>query len=63
MSLKKLSLPPRSERPRQRFLTAQEVKQIVRAVPEPYSTIYLLAAKSGMRSGEMFGLKVEDLNF
>src|SRR5262249_30721764 len=63
MSLKRLSLPPRNERPQRRFFTAQEVRQVVQAAPEPYSTIYMLAAMSGMRSGEIFGLKVEDLDF
>jgi integrase len=63
MSIKRLSLPPRKERPRRRFFTAQEVRGIVEAAPEPYSTIYLLAAMTGMRSGEIFGLKVEDLDF
>ncbi len=63
MSLKKLSLPPRNVRPRRRFFTAQEVRRIVAAAPEPYSTIYLMAAMTGMRSGELFGLKVSDLDF
>jgi integrase len=63
MSLKKLSLPPRNVRPRRRFFTAQEVRRIVAAAPEPYSTIYLLAAMTGLRAGELFGLKVDDLDF
>ncbi len=63
MSLKRLSLPPRSERPRRRFFTAQEVKRIVESAPEPYATIYLLAAMTGLRAGELFGLKTSDLDF
>ncbi len=63
MSLRKLALPPRLERPRRRFFTAGEVRQIVAAAPEPYATIYLLAAMTGLRAGELFGLKVSDLDF
>jgi len=63
MSLKKLSLPPRSERPRRRFFSVVEVQRIVAAAPEPYSTIYLLAAMTGLRAGELLGLKISDLDF
>ena len=63
MSIKRLTLPPRSERPRRRYFSASEVMRIVQAASEPYSTIYLLAATTGLRAGELFGLKVTDLDF
>ena len=33
------------------------------AAPEPYATIYAVAAMTGMRAGELLGLKVSDLDF
>lgn len=59
----KLALPRRTERPRSRFFTADEIRRIVKAAPEPLATICLLAAMTGMREGEMFGLKVSDIDF
>jgi len=63
MSLKRLTFPPRGERKTPRFFTAEEIRRIVAAAPEPYATIYLLAALTGLRAGELFALKVEDLDF
>lgn len=63
MSLKRLCFPPRTELPRRRFFTAGEVRRIVAAAPEPFSTIYFMAAATGLRAGELFGLQVSDLDF
>lgn len=63
VSLKRLCFPPRSERPRRRFFTAEEVRRIVAAAPEPFATIYFMAAATGLRAGELFGLQVSDLDF
>ena len=43
--------------------SADEIRRIVKAAPEPLGTICFLAAMSGMREGELFGLKVSDLAF
>ncbi|HKV28302.1 MAG TPA: tyrosine-type recombinase/integrase [Candidatus Acidoferrales bacterium] len=59
----KLALPRRTEKVRSRFFTADEIRRIVKAAPEPLGTICFLAAMSGMREGELFGLKVSDLDF
>lgn len=59
---KQLTLP-RSEKVRRRFFSADEIRRIVEAAPEPISIICLMAALTGMREGELFGLKVTDLDF
>lgn len=51
------------ERPKRRFFSADEIRRIVLAANEPLATICLLAAMTGMREGELFGLKVDDLDF
>lgn len=59
---KQLTLP-RSERIRRRFFSAEEIRRIVAAAPEPLATICFLAATTGLREGEIFGLNVSDLDF
>ncbi len=63
MELRTLALPARGEKAQAHFFTAQEVRAIVAAAKEPYSTMFGVAAMTGMRCGEIFGLKVEDLDF
>ena len=63
VSRRKLAIPPRRERPRRRFFTIQEIARIVKAAAEPWSTLYLMAALTGTREGELFGLQVGDLDF
>ena len=60
---RKLAFPSRRERPRRRFFTAEEIRRIVEAAPEPCATLFLTAALTGMRQGELIGLKVTDLDF
>lgn len=59
---KQLTLP-RSMKARRRFFTADEICRIVEAAQEPLGTICFLAALTGLREGELFGLKVADLDF
>ena len=63
MSIKRLTLPPRREHKVARFFSAEEARRIVGAAPEPYSTIYAVAALTGLRAGELLGLKVSDIDF
>jgi integrase len=63
VSRKKLALPSRTGKPHRPFFTAEEIRRIVAAASEPYATLYLLAAVTGMREGELFGLKLSDLDF
>ena len=63
MSLKRLALPPREARKTPRFFTAEEARRIIAAAREPYATIYAVAAMTGVRAGELLGLKVPDIDF
>lgn len=57
----RLALPElgRSER---FFLTLKEIGSILEAAEEPYRTFYWLLAETGLRAGELCGLRVEDLD-
>lgn len=63
VSLRKLAFPPRGVRAPARFFTADEARNVIAAAREPYGTLYALAALTGMRAGELCGLKVSDLDF
>jgi len=58
-----LSLPRSGEKKEERFFTAQQVRRIVEASEEPYSTLYALISITGCRAGEILGLKTGDLDF
>lgn len=51
--------PPRAGR----FFTAEQIKAILGEASEPWRTIFAVAALTGMRSGELLGLTIEDLDF
>jgi integrase len=53
---------PRLNKPEQRFFTADEMARIIAAAQEPYRTFYWLAAESGLRAGELCGLRWCDVN-
>lgn len=44
------------------FFTLEEVQRIIRSAGEPYKTLYWLAAETGMRAGELTGLRIDDLD-
>ncbi|HYG97483.1 MAG TPA: site-specific integrase [Terriglobales bacterium] len=48
--------------PETRCFTLAEVNRIVRNSCEPYRTLYLLAAETGMRAGELCALHWDDVN-
>lgn len=52
---------PKPRRARRFFLTREEMQRILAAAPEPYRTYYWLAAETGMRAGELCGIRVDDL--
>jgi integrase len=55
---------PRSEAGREaRFLDAAQVGQIIINAKEPFATMFALLGMTGLRAGEMLGLKVADLDF
>jgi len=55
---------PRQEAGREvRFLDAQQMGQIILKAKEPFATMFALLGMTGLRAGEMLGLKVCDLDF
>ena len=48
----------KAERP---YFTLEEVRKILAAAPEPYRTFYWLAAETGLRAGELCGLRWCDI--
>ena len=58
-----LSLPREGEKHEERFFTAEQVGQIIRASEEPYSTLWAVLSLTGCRSGEVFALRRSDLDF
>jgi integrase len=53
---------PRVTNQRRFFFTVDEIKRIISAAAEPEKTLFWLAAETGMRAGELFGLRVEDVD-
>ena len=53
---------PRMTRPERPWFTVSEMKQIIVAAEEPYKTMFWICAETGIRGGELCGIKVEDLN-
>ena len=43
--------------------TLEELQSILKEAREPYRTLYWLAAETGMRAGELCGLRWEDVHF
>jgi integrase len=58
-----LEFPTRQVRTRARFFTAEETRKIIGAAEQPWRTMYAIAAMTGLRSGELFGLSIDDLDF
>jgi len=53
---------PKPSKSRRFFFTIEETQGILAAADEPYRTFYWLAAETGMRAGELCGLRVDDLD-
>ena len=58
-----LALPHEGVRPEARFFTPEQVRRIIALAPEPSRTMFAVAAMTGIRAGELLGLKVDDLDF
>jgi integrase len=54
---------PKPRRARRFFFTREEIQRILTTAPEPYRTFYWLAAETGMRAGELCGLRVDPIDF
>jgi integrase len=46
-----------------RFINSADSQAIIQAAPEPYKTLFAVAAGTGARAGEILALTVSDLNF
>ncbi len=56
-----LVLPKIVRRPRF-FFTLDEIQHIIAAASGPLKSFYWLAAETGMRAGELCGLRIEDID-
>jgi integrase len=53
---------PHVSRPKQPFLTATQMGRIIRIATEPQATFYWMAAETGLRAGELAGLRKLDVD-
>jgi integrase len=53
---------PKRQRSAQRFFSVEEIRRILEAAPEPHLTFYWIAAETGMRAGELCGLRMSDFD-
>jgi integrase len=53
---------PKLRRSRRRFYSVDEIRRILGAAQDPHRTFYWLAAETGMRAGDLCGLRVEDID-
>jgi integrase len=53
---------PKRHRVARRFFSVEEVQRILATAVEPYQTFYWLAVETGLRAGELCGLRVIDFD-
>jgi integrase len=58
-----LALPTDELRKPARFFDGEEARKIISIAPEPYRTMFAIAAMTGLRVGEVVGLQKADLDF
>jgi integrase len=58
-----LALPSDELRKPARFFNGEEARKIITLAPEPYRTMFAIAAMTGLRVGEILGLQKADLDF
>jgi integrase len=58
-----VKLPSMQRRRQARVLTAEEIAKLAAALREPAQTVVLLGVLTGLRIGELLGLRVEDVGF
>lgn len=63
LQLGDLTLPAADVSKVARFFTAEQVRRILAVAPEPYRTMFAIAAMTGLRAGEVLGLQRDDLDF
>jgi integrase len=60
---KSLTFPVAEVEPEARFFSLEDVGKIIAVAREPYKTMFMLLALTGMRAGEMLGLQWGDIDF
>lgn len=55
--------PKRGPKKEIEIWTPDEVRRVIEAMPEPYAAIAAVAAGCGLRQGEAFGLRRQDIHF
>jgi integrase len=63
IKLGELALPAERVRTEARFFTLEQVRQIIQRSQEPFHTMFNILAMTGIRAGELLGLKVDDVDF
>ncbi len=63
VKLGELALPAESVKSEARFFTPEQVRQIIHHAHEPFRTMFYILAMTGIRAGELLGLKVGDIDF
>jgi len=54
---------PRLQKKERRSFTVDEMRRIIEAAQEPFKTFYWLAAETGLRAGELCGLRLCDVDW
>ena len=57
-----VELPPMEIRREARVLTPEEISRLTQNLAEPARTIFILGLLTGLRIGEILGLKIQDIN-
>jgi integrase len=60
--LKRLVLPPRGIRKQARAFTPEQAGEIIQLSANPYKLMFAIAAYTGIRAGEIMGLRAEDVD-
>lgn len=63
VNLRDLALPAHDVSKPARFFTAEQARQILALAPDPYRTMFAIAAMGGLRAGEVVALQRDDLDF
>ena len=58
-----VKMPARGIKPRGRRFSVEEAKAIIESAPWPWNVLLITAALTGLRRGELLGLRWEDIDF